>query len=63
MDCTPQGIQPIFYSNYEWSVGFSSGSAIKNPPAMQEPRDTWVQPLGQDEPLEEGMATHSRIPS
>ena len=30
--------------------------AIKNLPAMQE---TWVQSLGQENPLEEGMATHS----
>ena len=29
---------------------------IKNPPAMQE---TWVQSLGQDDPLEEEMITHS----
>ena len=28
----------------------------KNPPAMQE---TWVQSLGWEDPLEEGMATHS----
>ena len=28
----------------------------KNLPAMQE---TWVQPLGQEDPLEMGMATHS----
>ena len=27
---------------------------VKNPPAMQE---TWVQPLGWEDPLEEGMAT------
>ena len=33
-----------------------SGSAIKNLPEMQESR---VQPLGQEDPLEEGMATHS----
>ena len=31
---------------------------IKNSPAMQE---TWVQSLGQESPLEEGMATHSSI--
>ena len=31
---------------------------IKNPPAIQE---TWVQPLGWEDPLEEGMATHSSI--
>ena len=29
---------------------------VKIPPAMWE---TWVQPLGGDDPLEEGMATHS----
>ena len=34
------------------------GSAVKNPFAMQE---MWVQSLGQKEPLEEGMATHSSI--
>ena len=31
---------------------------VKNPRAMQ---DTWVQSLGQEDPLEKGMATHSRI--
>ena len=31
---------------------------IKNPPAMQE---TWVQSLGQEDPLEKGKATHSSI--
>ena len=31
---------------------------VKNSPAMQE---TWVQSLGWEDPLEEGMATHSRI--
>ena len=31
---------------------------VKNPPVMQE---TWVQSLGQEDPLEEGMATHSSI--
>ena len=34
--------------------GFPSGSAVKNLPAMQE---TWVQSLGWEDPLEEGMAT------
>ena len=29
---------------------------VKNLPAMQE---TWVQSLGWEDPLEEGMATHS----
>ena len=31
---------------------------VKNLPAMWE---TWVQSLGWDDPLEKGMATHSRI--
>ena len=31
---------------------------VKNPPAM---RETWVQFLGWEDPLEEGMATHSSI--
>jgi len=31
---------------------------IKNPPAMWEP---WVRSLGWEDPLEEGMATHSSI--
>ena len=31
---------------------------VKNPPAM---RETWVQSLGWEDPLEEGMATHSSI--
>jgi len=31
---------------------------VKNPPAMQE---TQVQSLGWEDPLEDGMATHSSI--
>ena len=31
---------------------------VKSPPAIQE---TWVGSLGWDDPLEEGMATHSSI--
>ena len=31
---------------------------VKNLPAVQE---TWVQSLGQEDPLEKGMATHSVI--
>ena len=33
---------------------------VKNPPAMQE---TWVPSLGWEDSLEEGMATHSSIPT
>ena len=31
---------------------------VKNPPAR---RDTWVQSLGWEDPLEKGVATHSSI--
>ena len=39
-------------------MGFPDGSEVKNLPAMQE---TQVQSLGWEDPLEEGMATHSNI--
>ena len=47
-----------FYVN-----GFKSGASlvaqmVKNLPAMQE---TWVQSLGQEDPLEKGKAIHSSI--
>ena len=35
-----------------------SGPVLKNPSASQE---MWIQSLGQEDPLEEGMATHSSI--
>ena len=41
--------------------GFSSGSAVKNPPAVQESQETRVQSLGGEDPLEKGMAAHSSI--
>ena len=37
------------------------GSEVKNLPALQEMQETRVQSLGQEKPLEEGMATHSSI--
>ena len=39
-------------------VGCHDGSVVKNPPAMQE---TQVQFLGEEDPLEEEVATHSSI--
>ena len=48
---------------YKYSVtafikGFPGGSAVKNPPAMQE---TQVRSLSGRDPLEKGMATHASI--
>ena len=38
----------------QWNL--PGGSVVKNPPAMQETR---VRSLGQEDPLEKEMATHS----
>ena len=35
--------------------------SVKNPLAMQEMEERWVPSLGPEDPLEEGMATHSII--
>ena len=40
------------------TMGFPGGSVVKNPPAKQE---TQVQPLDQEDPLEEEMTIDSRI--
>ena len=39
-------------------MGFLDGSAVKHRSGMQEVQ---VQPLGQDDPLQKEMATHSSI--
>ena len=41
---------------YSWAP--LAAQLVKNPPAMQE---TLVQFLGQEDPLEKGQATHSKI--
>ena len=43
---------------YFFDTGLSGGSAVKTPPAMQETR---VPSLGQEDPLEKEMATHTSI--
>ena len=53
----------FLYDNY-WTIslylikGFPGGSVVKNPPAEQEMQ---VQSLGQEDPLEKEMETHSGI--
>ena len=39
-------------------MGFPGSSTVKNLPAM---RETWVQILGQEDPLEKAVVTHSSI--
>ena len=41
--------------------GFPGGSGVKNLPEVQEMQETLVRSLGCENPLEEGMATHSSI--
>ena len=51
--------------NLVWSrgqtQGFPGGSVVKNPPANAGDVEMWVQSLGGEGPLKEGMATHSSI--
>ena len=48
-----------FYPATYWSWASLEAQTVKNPPAMWE---TWVHwTLGWEDPLEEGMATHSSI--
>ena len=43
---------------FQYSWASLVAQLVKNPPTMQE---TWLQSLGWENPLEEGMATHSSI--
>ena len=43
-----------------WKLrGFPGGSVVKNPPANAGDVEMWVQSLGQEDPLEKEMTTHS----
>ena len=48
-------------NSYVSVVGFLSGSVVKNLPTMQETQETRVQSQGQEDSLEEVMATQSSI--
>ena len=53
-------------TKYKWKricflLGFPSGSAVKNSPVMYEKQEVQVQSLGQEDPLEECVAIHSRV--
>ena len=43
-----------------WRLVLLPPLVVKNLPAV---RETWVQSLGWEDPLEKGMATHSSIPA
>ena len=42
-------------------MGFPSGSAVKNPPAIQKTQERWVPSMDREDRLEEGVAIHSSI--
>ena len=47
---TLQGNADPVWDWYPASSGFPGSSAVKNPPAMQEPQEMWVQSLGGEDP-------------
>ena len=57
LDMTEQ----LSLSHIVFTTGFPSGPVVKNLPAMQEMQETHVRSLVQEDPLEEGMATHCSI--
>ena len=61
MGCLLQVTDLVKTIRYPPSMGFPGGSVAKAPPAVQEMHGMQVQLLGQENPLEEGMATHSSI--
>ena len=53
-----KGYKKVSNTNRTQISGFPGGSVVKNLPAVQE---TWARSLGQEDPLEKEMATHSSI--
>ena len=54
----PENKEKLFKYQHKVRATSLVTQLVKNLPAMQE---TWVQPLGCEDPLEKEMATHSRI--
>ena len=63
--CSAQGHKESgmaqWLNNNKERNSFPGGSVVKNPPSMQETQQTRVRSLGQKDPLEKKMATHSSI--
>ena len=56
-----KGKSSIINTSLRTNTGFPGGSAVKNLPAMQETQETQVRFLVQEDPLEEGKATHLSV--
>ena len=52
---------PLFSSHLVHSTGFPGGASGKGPACKCRRQETWVQSLGLEHSLEEGIATHSSI--
>ena len=52
------GYKPKHWGTVLAEMGFPVAQMVKNLPVVQE---TWVQSLGWEDPLEEGMTTNSSI--
>ena len=57
-DATQEESGVLGLPSFKPKQNFPGDSVVKTPPAMQE---MWVLSLGQEDPLEEGTATHSSI--
>ena len=47
----------LHFLSFHFTPGLG-GSVVKNQPAVQETQEMWVGSLGQEDPLEERMASH-----
>ena len=54
-------LPPFFWTDPFFPEKLPAGSVVKNSRAMKETRETWVRSLGQEDPLENEMATHYSI--
>ena len=63
--CSDYGVLMDMTEQLNWTGchrgGFPGGSVVKNPPLVQEPQEMRVQSPDWEDPLKEGMATHSSI--
>ena len=51
----------VLWENIRCLPSFPGGSGVKNLPAVQEMQETQVRSLGQEDPMEKGVATHSSV--
>ena len=56
---SPRDLPDLEYLDPSLSEGFPGGSVVKNPPSKAG--ETWVQSLGQEDPLEKETATHTSL--